>query len=73
MSFLMHVEYAGESLPIKTGSNIADLVGNKIANYTVLDSLLYESEQCVRAVHSVLCTRPGGCLDTVKGKYPTTA
>jgi hypothetical protein len=36
MGFLMHVEYAGESLRIKTGSNIADPVGNRIANYTVL-------------------------------------
>jgi hypothetical protein len=29
--------------------------------------------QCVRVVHSVLCTCPGGCLDTVKRMYPTTA
>jgi hypothetical protein len=26
----------------------------------------------VRVLHSVLCTRPGGCLDTAKGMYPTT-
>jgi hypothetical protein len=36
MGSLMHVEYVGESLRIKTGSNIVDPVGNRIVNYTVL-------------------------------------